>query len=86
MFHVKVSPVKNQESCGSCWAFSGVGAIEANLLMNNYTLTSISEQQYVDCVPDPLECGGTGGCEGATQPLLFDYAVSAGARLEDDYT
>jgi len=82
----KVSPVKNQGSCGSCWAFSGVGALESALLMGNQTATSLSEQQFVDCVPNPSECGGAGGCEGATQPLLFDYAATHGAKLEADYT
>ena len=51
----EVSPVKNQGACGSCWAFGGVGAIEASLLMGNYSLTSLSEQQYVDCVTKPQE-------------------------------
>lgn len=81
----KVSPVKNQASCGSCWAFSGVGAIEANLLIDGQPFLSLSEQQYVDCVPNPESCGGTGGCGGATQPLLFDYALGAGSRSEGDY-
>ena len=81
----KVTPVKNQASCGSCWAFSGVGTIESNLLMNNQTETILSEQQFVDCMPNPEECGGTGGCEGATQPLLFDYALTAFTISEQDY-
>ena len=45
--------VANQGGCGSCWAFSGVGAIEASLLMNNQTETLLSEQFYVDCAPNP---------------------------------
>ena len=81
----KVSPVKNQGSCGSCWAFSGVGAIEASLLINNQTNTSLSEQQYVDCAPNPDHCGGTGGCQGSTQPQLFAFAMTDGAMLESDY-
>lgn len=80
-----VTPVKNQASCGSCWAFSGVGALEANLLINGQAQTILSEQQYVDCVPNPDECGGTGGCNGATQPLLFNYSLTHGAKLESDY-
>ena len=80
-----VSPVKNQGGCGSCWAFSGTGAIESALLMNNQSLTILSEQQYVDCAPNPDECGGTGGCSGSIQPLLFEYAQTAGSRLESDY-
>lgn len=80
-----VTPVKNQGSCGSCWTFSGVGTIESNLLFNNQTETILSEQMYVDCAPNPENCGGTGGCQGSTQPLLFDYAVGAGSELESEY-
>ena len=80
-----VTPVKNQGGCGSCWAFSGVGAIEASLLMNNQTETLLSEQFYVDCAPNPDNCGGTGGCMGSTQPQLFAFAMTDGARLESDY-
>ena len=28
----------------------------------------------VDCTPNPLHCGGTGGCVGAIPQLAFTYA------------
>jgi cathepsin L len=46
----------------------------------------LAPQQLVDCAPNPKHCGGTGGCEGSTQPLAFDYLVMAkGHDSEADY-
>jgi C1A family cysteine protease len=39
-----VTPVKNQEMCGSCWAFSTTGALEALYYLNHTVLVSFSEQ------------------------------------------
>jgi C1A family cysteine protease len=43
-----VSAVKNQGSCGSCWAFSAVGIMESFALMKGQTV-NLAEQQLVDC-------------------------------------
>ena len=52
----KVSPVKNQGSCGSCWSFSGTLALEsAWAIANNTDPVRLSEQEGVDCTTNTTE-------------------------------
>ena len=58
-----LTPVKNQLSCGSCWAFASTESSESHLAISFNKLLTLSPQQLVDCAPNPDQCGGTGGCE-----------------------
>ena len=77
-----VSPVKNQGSCGSCWTFSTVGAMEShwNILGKGRNLT-FSEQQLVDCAGD----FDNHGCNGGLPSHAFEYIKHVGG-LESDAT
>jgi len=80
-----VNAAKDQASCGSCWAFSSVAALESHLAISSGKLLDLSEQQQVSCAPNPHKCGGTGGCAGSTQWLGFEYVQSAGLTTTKSY-
>ena len=51
-------PIKNQGGCGSCWAFSTVGALECAIKIKDGINVDLSEQYYVSCNTDGWSCGG----------------------------
>jgi cathepsin L len=78
-------PMRNQGDCGSCWAISAVEAVEAQLQRSgSYGGERLSAQALVDCVPNPRHCGGSGGCDGATGELAYEYMRDKGLPLETD--
>lgn len=79
--------VKNQGTCGSCWAFSSIAVLESRTAIDNgnFGVPTLSPQQLVDCVPNPNECGGNGGCLGATAELAYGYAREMSVQGEYEY-
>ncbi|KAM7500713.1 hypothetical protein LguiA_025127 [Lonicera macranthoides] len=72
-----VTPVKNQDQCGCCWAFSAAAAIEGINQIKTGQLISVSEQQILDCNGSPY------GCSGNYIQKAFEYVVQSGGITSD---
>jgi C1A family cysteine protease len=72
-------PAKDQGSCGSCWAFASVGAIEGNYSKNFGQKLAFAEQQLVDCSTY------TNGCRGSDPRQAMKYIQEKGLNYQNEY-
>lgn len=61
-----LTPVQNEGSCGSCWAFAAAAAFESSYRMRNDRRIDLSEQELLDC--------GPASCEGGNSAEVFKKA------------
>jgi len=59
--------------------------IESYAAIETGTLPELSAQQVTACTPNPLSCGGTGGCYGSIPQLGYTYIQLFGHVSETDY-
>lgn len=54
----KVTPVKCQEMCSSCWAFATTACLESAIACKTDRLVDLSEQDLMNCNPLGMNCHG----------------------------
>ena len=74
-----ITSIKSQGICGSCWAFSAVGAVEAaaKLYFNTTEEFDLSEQELISC-------STAGDCDGGHTDMALDY-ICNGIQDENSF-
>jgi len=76
------TPIKNQQQCGSCWSFSTTGSSEGCNFIAHGKLTSLSEQNIMDC----SNSWGNAGCDGGLMTEAMNYIIAnKGVDTEQSY-
>eukprot|EP00824_Muranothrix_gubernata_P018174 TRINITY_DN37089_c0_g1_i1.p1 TRINITY_DN37089_c0_g1~~TRINITY_DN37089_c0_g1_i1.p1 ORF type:complete len:361 (+),score=80.85 TRINITY_DN37089_c0_g1_i1:93-1085(+) len=75
----KVTRVKNQGDCGSCWAFSAIGSVESLHAIVTGQLVEFSEQMLLDC--DTQD----DACKGGLMDIAYKFLEVTGIESEKDY-
>lgn len=77
--HLEVGQrVPDQGMCGSCWAIAVSTVLQAHVEIHKQKTRTFAVQEMNDCIPNPDECGGKGGCRGATMEMAMDYVFLNG--------
>jgi len=80
-----ISAVKDQGQCGSCWSFGSTETLESWWALATGRLQDLSEQQILDCAPNPQNCGGTGGCGGGIVDIAWQKIIDLGG-IQSEWT
>lgn len=67
-----MTSIKNQGSCGSCYAFAALDAMESASLIDNKQKIELSPQQVVDCSGPE----GNIGCDGGWPSNVYVYIIN----------
>lgn len=79
----RVTDVRDQGSCGDCWAESAVGVLESLYQQQYGDLKQLSVQQAAECSPQEFNMG----CEGGWPINVLQYVknISGGLCSEKNY-
>ncbi|KAF4672916.1 hypothetical protein FOL46_008158 [Perkinsus olseni] len=70
--HGASPPVKDQGTCGSCWAFATIGAIESRQKIVNGAREKLAEQFLLDCTWNEINGACLGGNADLTGTTLLN--------------
>jgi C1A family cysteine protease len=76
-----ITSIKDQGSCGSCWAFSSIAGIEAKYEINKNESRlnpDLSEQYFVSCDFSSYLGESQAGCGGGWMDIALKYAKESG--------
>jgi cathepsin L len=59
--------------------------VESHYAKKTGKLQILSEQNVLDCVPNPEQCGGTGGCAGGTAELAYDWFAANKVNMKSEW-
>lgn len=76
-----MTSVKFQNTCGSCYSFTPIGAIESAYMIFKNTSLNLAEQEVVDC-STPYD---NYGCIGGWNANTYKYIKDFGILHESDY-
>ena len=76
--------IKNQGSCGSCWAFGTIAPLECNILIKTGLEVDLSEQWLVSCNRDGWGCQGGWWAQDYLE-WKTDSCGGTGTVLEEDF-
>jgi len=70
----KTTPIKNQQQCGSCWAFSATECIESAILIASGSVQLGAPQEIVDCDTNDA------GCNGGDPAEAMNWVIAQGGQ------
>ncbi len=79
------TPVKDQGSCGSCWAFGTVGPLEQAIKAKDGLTLDLSEQYLVSCNTDGWSCSGGWWAHSYHQSKYRTGEPGPGAVYESEF-
>lgn len=75
-----LQPIRQQGSCGSCWAFASVAVLEALDASFNHRSSDLAEQYLVNCVP--RSPGASSNCKGNNPGRAWAFLQGGAVPLE----